>query len=84
MARTRQTARKCTGGPAPAYVAHFVPAPAPALVPAPVPAPAPPQPMEDDEEDPEMLYYYVEYEDGQLLPVDSPAPPAPAGRAAPQ
>ena len=39
--------------------------------------------MEDDEEDPEMLYYYVEYEDGQLLPVDSPAPPAPAPDAPP-
>ena len=62
MVRTRQTARKRTGGPAPAYVAQFVPAPAPA--PVPTPAPAPPQPMEDVEEDPEMLYYYVEDEDG--------------------
>ena len=81
MVRTRQTARKCTGGPAPAYVAQFVPAPAPAPVPA--PAPAPPQPMEDVEEDPEMLYYYVEDEDGQLMPVDSPAHPAPEADAPP-
>jgi len=39
--------------------------------------------MEVVEEDPEMLYYYVEDEDGQLVPVDSPAHPAPEADAPP-
>ena len=68
---------KRTGGPGPAYVAHLVPAPVPTPVPAPVPAPVPDpvQPMEDVEEDPEMVYYFVDDEDGNVVAVDSPVPP---------
>ena len=52
--------------------APAVPAPGPAPVPPPIPDPV--QPVEDVEEDPEMVYYFAEAEDGNIMEVDSPAP----------
>ena len=69
MARTYQTARKHIGGRQ-VRIAFAEPAPAP----TPAPALAPAQPMENVEDDPEILYYIVEAEDGHITAVDSPAP----------
>ena len=40
-------------------------------LPAPVPAPVP-DPVQPVEEDPEMVYYFAEAEDGHIMAVDSP------------
>ena len=77
MAKTYQTTRKHIGGRQ-VRIAYAEPAPLATPAPAPTPAPAlaPAQPMENVEDDPEILYYIVEAEDGHITAVDSPAPAA--------
>ena len=68
MARTRQTARKRTGGRA--FARRTVPAPA-EPVPAPVPAPVPVQPEEEVEEVPGVDYFFDEDQEGNIREVDA-------------
>ena len=80
MARTRQTARKSTGGRAltSRTPVELAPAPAP-------PSPTPAQLEEEDEEVPGRDYFFAEDQDGRIMEVDeegnltSPLPsPTPA------
>jgi hypothetical protein len=85
MARTKQTAHKCTGGPQ-VRIAPAQPDP---------PAPAPAQPVEEVEEDLEEIYFFMETEDGRIMALNSegnlrtltpsptPASPTPAADAPP-
>jgi len=68
MARTRQTARKRTGGRA--FARRTVPAPA-EPVPAPAPAPVPAQPEEEVEEVPGRDYFFDEDQEGNIREVDA-------------
>ena len=80
MARTRQTARKSTGGCVFACRTPVELAPAPAP-----PSPTPAQSEEEDEEVPRRDYFFAEDENGRIMEVDeegnmtSPLPsPTPA------
>ena len=64
MARTRQTARKSTGGRAYARRTPVEPAPAPAP-----PSSAPAQSEEEDKEVPGRDYFFVEDQDGRIMEV---------------
>ena len=78
MARTRQTARKRTGGRA--FARRTVPAPA-EPVPAPSPAPVPAQPEEEVEEVPGRDYFFDEDQEGNIREVDADGnmqPPLPS------
>ena len=65
MARTRQTARKSTGGRVFACRTPIEPAPAPAP-----PSPTPAQLEEEDEEVPGRDYFFDEDENGRIMEVD--------------
>ena len=68
MARTRQTARKSTGGRA--FARRTVPTPA-EPVPAPAPAPVLAQPEEEVEEVPGRDYFFDEDQEGNIREVDA-------------
>ena len=68
MARTKQTARKSTGGRI--FARRNVPAPA-EPVSAPVPAPVPAQPVEEVEEVPGRDYFFAEDQEGHIREVDA-------------
>ena len=68
MARTRQTARKRTGGRA--FARRTVPAPA-EPVPAPAPAPVPAQPEQEVVEVPGRDYFFDEDQEGNIREVDA-------------
>jgi hypothetical protein len=68
MARTKQTARKSTGGRI--FARHNVPAPA-EPVPAPMSAPVPAQPVEEVDEVPLMDYFFAEDQEGHIREVDA-------------
>ena len=68
MARTKQTARKSTGGRV--FARRTVPAPA-EPVPTPEPAPVPAQPEEEVEEVPGRDYFFAEDQEGHIREVDA-------------
>ena len=68
MARTKQTARKSTGGHV--FAHRTIPAPV-EPVPAPVAAPVPAQPEEEVEEVPGRDYFFAEDQEGHIREVDA-------------
>jgi len=68
MARTKQTARKSTGGRV--FARRTIPAPA-EPVPAPAPAPVPAQLEEEVEEVPRRDYFFDEDQEGNIREVDA-------------